>query len=69
MARAKYNFPTLGREYMRDFEVAENRETSEPYKVESWAKNGLYKVLCAGNLQKARAIFEQATKRGIGSRG
>ncbi|MGA8650467.1 MAG: hypothetical protein WB677_07575 [Xanthobacteraceae bacterium] len=35
----------------------------------AWSKNGLYKVLCAGNLQKARAIFEQATKRGIGSRG
>jgi hypothetical protein len=55
--------------YPGDFDVAENRETgatNEPYKVESWGDNGrrLHKLLYAGNLQKARATFAQATKGG-----
>ena len=39
---------------------------NEPYKVESWAENGrrLDKLLYAGNLQKARSVFTQATKGG-----
>jgi hypothetical protein len=39
---------------------------NEPYKVESWTDNGrtLDRLLYAGNLQKARSVFGQATKRG-----
>jgi hypothetical protein len=39
---------------------------NEPYKVQSWAENGrrLDKLLYAGNLQKARSVFAQATKGG-----
>ena len=39
---------------------------NEPYKVESWAEYGrrLDELLYAGNLQKARSVFTQATKGG-----
>jgi len=47
-------------------EIGETEATNEPYKVESWTANGrtLDKLLYAGNLQKARAVFAQATKSG-----
>jgi hypothetical protein len=57
---------------MTDPEVRKDEHTepsplaNEPYKVEGWTDKGrtLDRLLYAGNLQKARSVFTQATKRG-----
>jgi hypothetical protein len=50
----------------KDEQTESSPLANEPYKVESWTDNGrtLDRLLYAGNLQKARGVFTQATKRG-----